>query len=120
MNKYVDDNFLSGRLIIIADDATRITTGRFIIYDEAEDKIKTFTATTTCRKDTEYNENTGIEIVKLKIAKNYYSYKKRQARKKKDKLEQQLLEVDKSYIHSNKKLENIKASLSRYGLMFFN
>lgn len=115
---YIDKNFLNGELKVITNEAKKITLGKFTFYDCNTDQIISFTAVTTCRDDDTYSEKAGIDIVKLKLAKQYYSYKKKCARHIIDKLSKIIRDATVEYTHADKKLNNIKKNLSSYGLSF--
>jgi len=116
---YIDKNFLNGELKVITNEAKQITIGKFTFYDCNTDQIISFTAVTSCHDDDVYSEKAGIDIVKLKLAKQYYSYKKKCARHIIDKLSKIIRNTTIEYTHADKKLNNIKKNLSSYGLVFY-
>lgn len=116
---YTDDNFLNGKLNISICVDKKYTEAHFTIYDEDVDEIMEFIATAKCKKDDEFNEQTGIDIVKLKIVKNYYSFKKNCARHKIDILNKELNEIQTQYNYFDKKYTNTANRLKDYGLDIF-
>ena len=110
--------YLSGNLIITSIK-NKVTVGRLITYDHNIDDVIEFKAIAVCDDEDEYNENIGENIVKLKIAKQYYSYKKQYAAHVKSELMSILNDANHDYEFCNKKLENITSSLEKYGLSFY-
>ena len=120
ITQYSDDNFLNGQLKIIVDHSKKTTIGKFTFYDYNFDKIIDFTAITKCNKNDTFDENIGINIIKLKLVKQYYSYKKKIAQKTVESATKILNDAMIDYNYTSKKLENIKSELSKYGLAFYN
>lgn len=118
MKTYKDINYLSGHLNIVINEEHNIVIGKLIIYDYYIDDFLNFKAIAVCSKSDSFNENIGINIVKLKLAKQYYSYRKNESRKEREEILKILKNIDNDYNYSNKKLTNIKKSLQHYGLNF--
>ncbi len=110
--------YLSGNLILTSIK-DKVTVGRLVTYDPNIDDFIEFKAIAVCDAEDEYNENIGENIVKLKIAKQYYSYKKQYAAHVKNELLSILKDADNEYEFCNRKLENITSSLEKYGLSFY-
>ena len=111
--------YLSGDLNIVINEDKKLTVGKLLFYDFEKDDYITFKAVAKCDDRDTYNETTGINIVKLKLAKQYHSRMKQSARVAKDELTKIMKLADADYEYSNKKLKNIEESLKKYGLNFY-
>ena len=117
-NTFTDHNFLGGHLFIDVDEETNTITGHFDVYDSCTDEVVLFKATTTCDSEDLYHLNKGVKIVKLKLVRKFYSYKKNQARLEIEKLDKKKKELNNTYVHSHKKIKNVEAALAKHGLIF--
>ena len=116
---YKDDNFLGGTLILQVDEALKSTKGSFTFYDENLEQNVNIQATSKCHKTDTFDEKTGIEVTKLKIVKQYYSYIKHSADEAIN-FANGILKVaklDKEY--ATKKINNVKKALSSYGFTYY-
>lgn len=113
MKKYTDNNFLDGKLTIISLPEKSLTIGRFEIYDQNSDNILNFNASTKCLENDEFNINTGIKIIKLKLAKQYYNHMKNynfstliEAKRTINSTQEKLNYINKKLAHINYEIEN--------------
>ena len=138
-SNYVDPNFLGGELYITVDEDRKMTTGILTIephcpccenhedcdeeekeleFDNEENKLE-FTASVKCRKGDTFDEKTGVELVKMKIVKKYYSFFKQKSRDSIEFLEYCLKEEKRRYEYVNRKLVNVKKALVNNGYSFY-
>lgn len=74
METLIDDNFLNGKLTIVSRPENNVTIGKLDLYDETIDDFITFTTCTICDELDTFDISKGQTIVKLKLAKLYYTY----------------------------------------------
>lgn len=116
MTIYSDGNYLNGQLQIDLTDT--LTTGCFKTW--IDDELITFKASAKCDETDTFNTDKAIRIIKLKIANQYYTYKKRQINQNIKKAENILKHAYNEENHCDYKLHNIRKALSTYGLSFYD
>lgn len=124
ISTYMDDNFLGGILEITVDEESKITEGSltFPVCEECAEEHHepvVFYASTKCKKTDTFSEKEGVEIVKLKIVKAYYSHIKRCARYNIDNLTELLSMYQRDYEYASRKLENVKIALMDKGFSYY-
>lgn len=115
---YLDHNFLGGDLHIVVEDNT--ITGQLVIdYNDCcdcgcYDEIK---AQAVCHPDDTFDVNKGIDIVKSKIVKKYYSRQKRLIQQRLKDIERERTDLINMYNRATRKVENVAKDMSRmYGI----
>lgn len=134
---YVDDNFLGGVLEITVDEDKKITYGTLTFKDACSECSRrdechedhyddctinddmTICASTKCHKSDEFNIVKGMDIVKLKIAKRYYSDLKQVSRFHIDHLTTLLKLYQQDYDFASRKINNIQHALADSGFTFY-
>lgn len=109
-----DDNFLGGTLTVMTKLNIKMTLGRLVIYDSLIDEFVTFTDTTICLPEDEFKPEVGAKIVKLKLARQYYNYVRRQNRLIINNCGKTLNTAQRNLEHINKKLKHIQYELKKF------
>lgn len=117
MNTY-KMNYLNGNLTIVCIPENNITIGKLDIYDEFEDNFLSFKAIAKNNEDI-YDEKIGKQIVKLKLSKKFYHYKRKKLKNNIDVLLKYLNNCKNDLVFIDKKINNIQNSLSKFGLKFY-
>lgn len=112
MKTMTDNNFLGGKLIITTQNNTTI--GRLQTYNTLSDELIDFIATTTCKPDEDFNTNTGIKIIRLKLTKKYYSYVKQYHTTIINKHSKIVSNSQNKIEFLNKKLNHIQSELQKF------
>lgn len=111
--RYIDKNFLGGELTIEVDTTRQTTVGTVVV--DLDGVKRQFYAKTKCRKQDTFNEAVGIDIVKMKIVKSFYAYKRETLRNKINLFNKVLRKMNDEYNHATKKYNNTKIALAAYG-----
>jgi hypothetical protein len=106
-----DDNFLNGTLNLCIMEEQKLILGRFVIYDPKSDEIFEFTAKAKCHNDDIFDEALGIKIVKLRIAKKYYSFVRNVSNEAIQHFVKCLNMATRDFEKSSRKIENINNTL---------
>lgn len=101
-------DFMDGQLTIIFMPENNITLGTLDVF--IDDKLVKFNAQAVCSEGDIYSEQIGTDVVKLKLQRKYYLYKKSIVNRKRNRLLEQLKALDST--DYDKKLSGVENRLN--------
>lgn len=104
-------DFMDGQLTLMFMPENNITLGTLEVF--IDDCLVKFYAVAKCSEEDTYSEDIGGNIVKLKLQRKYYTYKKSIISKKKRKLEMKIKALDN--VDYDKKIKGVNSRLAYYG-----
>lgn len=103
-------DFMDGQLTLMFMPENNITLGTLEVF--IDDCLVKFYAVAKCLEEDTFSEDIGGNIVKLKLQRKYYTYKKSIISKKKRKLEMKIKALDN--VDYNKKIKGVNSRLAYY------
>jgi hypothetical protein len=101
-------DFMDGTLDVVFMPENNITLGTLNVF--IDDELKQFNAQAVCLEGDVYSEKVGMDIVKLKLQRKYYLYKKSIVNRKRNRLLEQLKALDST--DYDKKLSGVENRLN--------
>ncbi len=103
-------DFMDGQLTLMFMPENNITLGTLEVF--IDDCLVKFYAVANCLEEDTFSEDIGGNIVKLKLQRKYYTYKKSIISKKKRKLEMKIKALDN--VDYDKKIKGVNKRLAFY------
>ena len=111
--KRIEEVVKAGQMMFIVDYSSKLVTGSFKCYFSDIGVTLNLYAKAEAKKGDEFSEKVGLRLVKLKLMRKYYTYKKMVALSDIECIEKELKKSKSQLELANKKLKNINNSLEK-------
>lgn len=91
------------------------TFGTIIIYKEETDSYIQIKASVKCSNNDTFDPTIGVNLVKIKLAKQYHQYNKSFVAKQIKKYRKKIKSLEAQYTYYNRKVENSQRSFDKLG-----